>query len=65
VLAAGERAFGLWLVFAPLIFWAPSAAAYMNDKAGAWVETDVLGEDPLSECYDRQALEPARRMCGL
>ncbi|TAK82082.1 MAG: vitamin K epoxide reductase family protein [Betaproteobacteria bacterium] len=24
---------GLWLLFAPLIFWAPSAAAYLNDTA--------------------------------
>jgi nucleoside-diphosphate-sugar epimerase len=26
-------ALGLWLLFAPLIFWTPSAAAYMNDTA--------------------------------
>jgi hypothetical protein len=26
-------AFGLWLLFAPLIFWTPSAAAYINDTA--------------------------------
>src|SRR5262245_10316242 len=24
---------GLWLLFAPLVFWTPSAAAYMNDTA--------------------------------
>lgn len=23
--------FGVWLIFAPLIFWAPSAASYLND----------------------------------
>lgn len=29
---------GAWLVFAPLVFWAPSAAAYLNDTiAGALV----------------------------
>jgi nucleoside-diphosphate-sugar epimerase len=26
-------AFGLWLLFAPLVFWTPSAAAYINDTA--------------------------------
>jgi nucleoside-diphosphate-sugar epimerase len=26
-------AFGLWLLFAPLILWTPSAAAYINDTA--------------------------------
>ena len=26
-------AFGLWLLFAPLLFWTPSAAAYVNDTA--------------------------------
>ncbi len=24
-------AFGIWLLFAPLVFWTPSAAAYLND----------------------------------
>lgn len=29
---------GIWLLFAPLIFWAPSAAAYANDSlVGIWV----------------------------
>ena len=33
-------AVGLWLLFAPLVFWAPSAAAYLNDTAvGALVIT--------------------------
>lgn len=27
----GTTAVGLWLLFAPLIFWTPSAAAYLND----------------------------------
>jgi uncharacterized membrane protein len=27
----GTTAVGLWLLFAPLFFWTPSAAAYMND----------------------------------
>jgi hypothetical protein len=28
---------GIWLQFAPLVFWAPSAAAYLNDTfVGAW-----------------------------
>ncbi|HVL57277.1 MAG TPA: NAD-dependent epimerase/dehydratase family protein, partial [Burkholderiaceae bacterium] len=27
----GTTAVGLWLLFAPLVFWTPSAAAYMND----------------------------------
>lgn len=27
----GATAVGLWLLFAPLFFWTPSAAAYMND----------------------------------
>lgn len=29
----GTTAVGLWLLFAPLFFWTPSAAAYMNDTA--------------------------------
>ena len=29
----GAAAVGLWLLFAPLVFWAPSAAAYLNDTA--------------------------------
>jgi uncharacterized membrane protein len=36
----GNAAVGLWLLFAPLVFWAPSAAAYLNDTAvGALVIT--------------------------
>lgn len=36
----GNAAVGLWLLFAPLAFWAPSAAAYINDTAvGALVIT--------------------------
>lgn len=32
----GTTAVGLWLLFAPIIFWTPSAAAYLNDTiAGA------------------------------
>ncbi|HEY3077744.1 MAG TPA: vitamin K epoxide reductase family protein [Burkholderiales bacterium] len=27
----GSSAVGLWLLFAPLVFWSPSAAAYLND----------------------------------
>ena len=27
----GTTAVGLWLLFAPLLFWTPSAAAYLND----------------------------------
>ncbi len=27
----GTTVVGLWLLFAPLVFWTPSAAAYMND----------------------------------
>ncbi len=27
----GTATFGLWLLFAPLLFWTPSAAAYAND----------------------------------
>lgn len=27
----GCASIGLWLIFAPLIFWAPTAAAYLND----------------------------------
>ena len=27
----GSAVVGLWLLFAPLVFWTPSAAAYMND----------------------------------
>jgi hypothetical protein len=31
-------AVGIWLTFAPLLFWAPTAAAYLNDTfVGAWV----------------------------
>jgi nucleoside-diphosphate-sugar epimerase/uncharacterized membrane protein len=34
----GCAAVGLWLLFAPLVFWAPSAAAYLNDTlVGAMV----------------------------
>ena len=29
----GSAGVGLWLLFAPLVFWAPSAAAYLNDTA--------------------------------
>jgi nucleoside-diphosphate-sugar epimerase/uncharacterized membrane protein len=29
----GTTAVGLWLLFAPIIFWTPSAAAYLNDTA--------------------------------
>ncbi|WP_137390411.1 NAD-dependent epimerase/dehydratase family protein [Rhodoligotrophos defluvii] len=29
----GTTCIGLWLLFAPLLFWTPSAAAYMNDTA--------------------------------
>ncbi len=29
----GTTAVGLWLLFAPLVFWTPSAAAYANDTA--------------------------------
>ena len=36
----GNAALGLWLLFAPLVFWAPSAAAYLNDTVvGALVIT--------------------------
>ncbi|MGH8222710.1 MAG: NAD-dependent epimerase/dehydratase family protein [Woeseiaceae bacterium] len=36
----GNAAVGLWLLFAPLLFWAPGAAAYLNDTAvGALVIT--------------------------
>lgn len=29
---------GVWLVFAPIVFWAPTAAAYLNDTfVGMWV----------------------------
>jgi hypothetical protein len=28
---------GVWLTFAPVLFWAPTAAAYLNDTiVGAW-----------------------------
>ena len=31
-------AIGIWMQFAPLIFWAPEAAAYLNDTlVGAWI----------------------------
>lgn len=29
----GTTAVGLWLLFAPIIFWTPSAAVYLNDTA--------------------------------
>ena len=29
--AMGQHVVGLWLLFAPLIFWTPNAAAYAND----------------------------------
>jgi hypothetical protein len=36
----GTTAIGLWLLFAPLIFWTPSPAAYLNDTiVGALVIT--------------------------
>ncbi|KQB60251.1 hypothetical protein [Acidovorax sp. SD340] len=28
----GNAAVGFWLLFAPLVFWAPSAAVYNNDR---------------------------------
>lgn len=34
----GITALGIWLQFSPLVFWAPEAAAYVNDTfVGAWV----------------------------
>ena len=36
----GVAAIGLWLLFAPLVFWTPSAAAYLN---GTLVGTLVIG----------------------
>jgi nucleoside-diphosphate-sugar epimerase len=39
----GSSAVGLWLLFAPLIFWTPSAAAYANDTlVGALVITFAM-----------------------
>lgn len=36
----GNTAVGVWLLFAPLFFWAPSAAVYANDTlVGALVIT--------------------------
>lgn len=39
---------GIWLQFAPLVFWAPEAGAYLNDTfVGAWLITLAITIHPL------------------
>jgi hypothetical protein len=50
---------GLWLLFAPLLFWTPSAAAYANDTlVGALVITLAVAVAPTP------GIGPAARMTG-
>ncbi len=52
---------GIWLQFAPLIFWAPEAASYLNDTfVGAWLITLAITIHPLpgEDNSDKSAIPP-------
>src|SRR5688572_20464303 len=52
-------AVGLWLLFAPLVFWAPTAAAYANDTlVGALVIAFAVGIPPAP------GINPVARVTG-
>lgn len=60
---------GLWLLFAPLIFWAPSAATYANDTlVGAFVIAfsvlvPMMPGMSMSGMMDRKAIPPGWTYC--
>jgi len=55
----GNAAIGLWLLFAPLIFWAPTAAAYVNDTI---IGTLIIGLSVVVRPFP--AMSPTAAMTG-
>lgn len=56
----GNAAVGLWLLFAPLVFWTPSAAAYANDTlVGALVITFAILVPMMPGMSDEAMMDPS------
>jgi len=64
-----NSAVGIWLLFAPLVFWSPSAAAYMNDTVvGALVITfavlvPMMPGMAMEGMMDKRAIPPGWDYC--